>query len=295
MARTGITQQDVLNAIDQIKAAGGKATQAAIHAITGGSPNTVNKLVRAISAAAPAAAPQATQLPSSLLDTLTAALEQAASKGRADSAEQIKELEDTNTAIGEEADSLQLRLDELEPQVATLQGEKVKAETLAAERAAHVTRLTEQLATQATAAEQTRNELAKVALELKAANEEKAKHEASIKAADATAKAAKEQADKADKARIEAEKKLAVSEAKIESEKGRADDLAQREKDLRVKYEKLNADHISALNKFNTETAALNTKLTNAQAELNKANEQAKSLKDASAKSANNHQPAKQK
>lgn len=295
MARIGITQQDVINAINQIKAAGDKVTQAAILKITGGSPNTVNKIVRALNESAPAVAPQSMQLPSELVDTLTAAINQAASKARTEVAEQIKELEDNNQSISDEADALQSRLDELEPQVATLQSEKDKAETLATERAAQVARLTEQLATQATAAEQTRNELAKVALELKAANEAKAKHQEAIKAAESTATAAKEQAENANKARIEAEKKLAVSEARIESEKTRADDLAQREKDLRVKYEKLNADHISALNKFSTETAALNTKLTNAQADLNKANELIKTMKEAAAKTANNQQPNKQK
>lgn len=160
MSRSGITQDQVFQAADQLKGRGETPTIENIRAITGGSPNTVHRHKKVWEQSQPRVRREAPQLPVQLQSDLVAELERQAVVARAEAEAKALEAEENADTLAEVGEALEIEVEELRETVERLFGERDRAVAVAEEKKADVDRLMEQLRMERNSSESARTEVA---------------------------------------------------------------------------------------------------------------------------------------
>lgn len=265
-----VTTQDVLNAINELKANNQKVTQASVLAITKGSASTINKIFKELKAntsANNAAMPQTITLPSNVISALGDFVDVEIAKAKQSLTDDISELEKVNDAITKEAEDLNIKVNDLEPQITKLQNDLTAANTTIQIQADQLKAAQEQAAAKDLVAENTRNELATARVGLTAAEKTIADLEAKIKAAEQQVIDAVKDKNSANEARIAAEKATAIAEVKAQNAQDNAKKLEAREAALKKQFDDLSKNHLDSINKSNIALQSVNAELVKAVSE----------------------------
>lgn len=262
-----VTTQDVLNAINELKANNQKVTQASVLAITKGSASTINKIFKELKAntsANNAAMPQTITLPSNVISALGDFVDVEIAKAKQSLTDDISELEKVNDAITKEAEDLNVKVNDLEPQITKLQNDLTAANTTIQIQADQLKAAQEQAAAKDIVAENTRNELATARVGLTAAEKTIADLEAKLKTAAQQVQDAVRDKNSANDARIAAEKATAIAEVKAQNAIDNAKKAEAREAALKKQLDDLNKQHIDSINKSNAQLNGINSELAKA-------------------------------
>jgi chromosome segregation ATPase len=239
MARIGITYEQVAAVADSMAGAGQQPTIKGVRERLGtGSPNTVHAHLTAWRAARPVAVVAAPTLPASLMAAIGAEISQAAARARAEVEGELVHSQAEAAELSAAGGVLEEQLGDLTEQLGEVGAERDEAVTLAAERAAEIGRLAEQVEREQRSAEGARVELAKAALRLEGLAERQAAQAAEVVRLTAAldeqrqARAAAEQAGAVLAARLEAASERAAraeaAEQAGQRDAGRVrDELAQ--------------------------------------------------------------------
>lgn len=261
-----VTTQDVLNAINELKATNQKVTQAAVLGITGGSASTINKIFKELNANAgnTATLPQSITLPSNVINAIGDFLDTEIAKARQDLIDENVELGKVNDALSKEAEELTTKVEDLEPKINQLQNDLTAANTTIQIQADQIKIAQEQAAAKDLVAENTRNELATARVGLTAAEKTIADLEAKIKASAQQVIDAVKDKNSANDARIAAEKATAIAEVKAQNAIDNAKKAEAREAALKKQLDDLNKQHIDSINKSNAQLNGINSELAKA-------------------------------
>lgn len=264
-----VTTQDVLNAINELKATNQKVTQAAVLGITGGSASTINKIFKELNANAgnTATLPQSITLPSNVINAIGDFLDTEIAKARQDLIDENVELGKVNDALSKEAEELTTKVEDLEPKINQLQNNLTAANTTIQIQADQIKIAQEQAAAKDIVAENTRNELATARVGLTAAEKTIADLEAKIKSAQQQVQDAIKDKNSANEARIAAEKATAIAEVKAQNAIDNAKKLEAREAALKKQFDDLSKNHLDSINKSNIALQSVNAELVKAVSE----------------------------
>lgn len=264
-----VTTQDVLNAINELKATGQKVTQAAVLGITGGSASTINKIFKELNANSTntAALPKSITLPSNVIAALGDFVDSEIAKARQDLIDENIELGKVNDAISKETEDLTAKVEDLEPKVTQLQSDLTAAKTTIQIQADQIKIAQEQAAAKDIVAENTRNELATARVGLTAAEKTIADLEAKLKTAAQQVQDAVKDKNSANDARVAAEKATAIAEVKAQNAIDNAKKAEAREAALKKQLDELNKQHVDSINKSNTTLQSVNAELAKALAD----------------------------
>lgn len=167
MARTGITYEQVAAAADALIGAGQQPTIKSVRERLGtGSPNTVHAHLSRWREARPVAVVAAPTLPASLTAAIGAEISQAAARARAEVEGELVRSQAEAAELARAGEGLEDQVSDLSEQIAAVGAERDQAVTLAAERAAEIARLVEQVEREQRGAEAARVELATARLRL---------------------------------------------------------------------------------------------------------------------------------
>lgn len=264
-----VTTQDVLNAINELKATGQKVTQAAVLGITGGSASTINKIFKELNANSTntVALPKSITLPSNVIAALGDFVDSEIAKARQDLIDENIELGKVNDAISKETEDLTAKVEDLEPKVTQLQSDLTAAKTTIQIQADQIKIAQEQAAAKDIVAENTRNELATARVGLTAAEKTIADLEAKLKTAAQQVQDAVKDKNSANDARVAAEKATAIAEVKAQNAIDNAKKAEAREAALKKQLDELNKQHVDSINKSNTTLQSVNAELAKALAD----------------------------
>lgn len=261
-----VTTQDVLNAINELKATNQKVTQAAVLGITGGSASTINKIFKELNANAgnTATLPQSITLPSNVINAIGDFLDTEIAKARQDLIDENVELGKVNDALSKEAEELTTKVEDLEPKINQLQNDLTAANTTIQIQADQIKIAQEQAAAKDIVAENTRNELATARVGLTAAEKTIADLEAKIKAAQQQVQDAVKDKNSANEARIAAEKATAIAEVKAQNAIDNTRKSEARETALKKQNDELNKQLVDAITNGNNKLQDVSNQLAKA-------------------------------
>ncbi len=216
MARTGITYEQVAAAADALIGAGQQPTIKSVRERLGtGSPNTVHAHLSRWREARPVAVVAAPTLPASLTAAIGAEISQAAARARAEVEGELVRSQAEAAELARAGEGLEDQVSDLSEQIAAVGAERDQAVTLAAERAAEIARLVEQVEREQRGAEAARVELATARLRLEGLAERQEAQAAEVLRLTAAL-------DEQRQARAAAEQTGAVLAAKLEAATERA-------------------------------------------------------------------------
>lgn len=222
MARPGITNDEVVAAIDAILASGEEPTIQRIRDHLGtGSPNTIHRHLVTWRASRPVEQRKAPELPAELQAALVKEIERQAAQARTDVERSLVEAQKEAVTLAKAGEELEELNGTLEEQNESLTAERERLSALADERHEELVELKAALERERKSAEEARIQVAQGRNKIEALDQQADELNGKLTTAMADLKSAQA-------AQVAAEKTSAVAEARLEGEKAATSDLRER-------------------------------------------------------------------